>query len=405
MADDLGYGDTSCYQGWIKTPNLERLAANGLTFTDFHSSGVVCSPTRAGLLTGCYQERNGVPGVINADPEHPDHVRGLDPKAITFPNLLKQQGYSTAVFGKWHLGYDKKFNPIHHGFDQFRGFISGNIDYISHYDRMEIYDWWDNMDFIVEEGYSTHLITQHAVEFIKENQDQPFCLYVAHEAVHAPYQAPTDFAQRGPNKTPATEQSKRKNNYAQMMLEMDRGIGEVMATVGECGIAENTLIFFFSDNGANSVGSNAPFKGFKGTVWEGGHRVPAIACWPGKIQPGSTSKELTISLDLMPTMLDLANATLPEGHGLDGVSLKPLLLQGIALENRKLFWRGNAMREGKWKLVKQGRSAMLYDLSNDICEANNLAEKFPNRTTDMLADLEAWRLRVRYAGYSATPLY
>ncbi len=142
MADDMGYGDSSVYDGWIKTPQMERLAREGLVFSDFHSSGVVCSPTRAGLLTGRYQQRAGIPSVVNADPSVADHHRGLQRLEVTFSELLGAAGYQVGMFGKWHLGYDPKFNPLHHGFHEFRGFVSGNIDYISHYDRMEVYDWW-----------------------------------------------------------------------------------------------------------------------------------------------------------------------------------------------------------------------------------------------------------------------
>ncbi|MEC8972514.1 MAG: sulfatase-like hydrolase/transferase, partial [Verrucomicrobiota bacterium] len=200
MADDMGYNATSAYGGWLKTPHLDRMAREGMRFTDYHSSGVVCSPTRAGLLTGRYQERAGVPSVINADPKVPDHHRGLWPSEQTFPKLLAKAGYASALFGKWHLGYKKKFNPMHHGFAAFRGFISGNIDYLSHYDRMEVYDWWDGLDTVVEEGYSTYLITKHALRFIDQNKARPFCLYVAHEAVHSPFQGPGSPIERGPKK-------------------------------------------------------------------------------------------------------------------------------------------------------------------------------------------------------------
>lgn len=391
----MGYGDSSCYQGWIKTPNLEQLAAGGLTFTDFHSSGAVCSPTRAGLMTGQYQQRSGVPSVINADPKHPAHTWGLDPSEITFPKLLKSKGYATAIFGKWHLGYDKKYNPVHHGFDLFRGYVSGNIDYISHYDRMGTYDWWDNLDHVKEEGYTTHLITQHAVKFIKNNKDQPFCLYISHEAVHSPLQAPDDSVQRGPDRAQNKSKRSAKETYRQMMLEMDKGIGEVVDAVRKNGIAGNTLILFFSDNGASNKGSNAPCKGYKGSVWEGGHRVPAIAWWPGKIAPGTKSDQLVISLDLMPTMLDLANATLPKGRQLDGVSLRSLLLNGKELGDRNLFWNGKAMRAGKWKLVIDRSVPRLYDLSTDIGETKDLASKYPDRTNEMLAAIQAWKQDVK----------
>ena len=406
LADDMGYGDSSAYGGWIKTPHMEALAAAGVRFTDFHASGAVCSPTRAGLMTGRYQERAGIPGVINADPKTAAHYRGLHDTEVTFPKLLKKAGYTSAIFGKWHLGYTKNFNPMHHGFDRFRGYVSGNVDYISHYDRMGVYDWWEGLEHVKEEGYTTHLITKHAVKFIADNRDRPFCLYVAHEAVHTPLQGPDDPAQRGPDRPkgkPGGTRRTAKETYTLMMKAMDDGLGEVVAAVKEHGIADNTLIVFFSDNGGTKHGSNKPLRGFKGSVWEGGHREPAIAAWPGRIKPGRVCDDLCISLDLMPTMLELGGAKVPAGHKLDGVSLAPLLLEGKSLGHRKLFWRGQAMRDGKWKLVINGKGSkgtQLFDLDADVGETTDLAAKHPDRVREMTAAVEAWK---RNVATGATP--
>jgi len=395
LADDMGYGDSSVYDGWINTPHLERMAAEGLKFTDFHSSGVVCSPTRAGLMTGRYQQRAGIPGVINADPKSAVHYSGLQPTEVTFPKLLKRVGYTSGIFGKWHLGYSKNFNPIHHGFDRFRGYVSGNIDYISHYDRMGVYDWWEGLKHIREEGYSTHLITEHSVKFIEDNKARPFCLYVAHEAVHAPNQAPDDPPQRGPKKGRTKGKTRTvEETYRLMMKAMEDGIGEIMATVRRLGLAENTLVVFFSDNGGTGRGSSRPLRGGKGSVWEGGHRVPSIAWWPGSIKPGTVSNDLCISLDLMPTMLELAGAISPEGHKLDGISLAAHLLKGKSLGTRQLFWNGAAMRDGQWKLITKERrfeGPGLFNLADDIGEKNNLADKYPKRVKQMTAAIEAWK--------------
>jgi len=399
LADDLGYGDTGTYGGWIETPHLDKLAAEGMKFTDFHSSGNVCSPTRAGLVTGRYQQRAGIPGVINADPKVAAHHRGLQGCEVTFAERLKRVGYQTAVFGKWHLGYKREFNPLNHGFDRFRGYISGNIDYISHYDRMGVYDWWEGLEHVKEPGYTTHLITKHAIRFIEENKGGPFCVYIAHEAVHGPYQGPGDPAQRGPAGGPKPTRRRGaktdvKRAYRQMIEEMDKGLGQVVATVNRLGLAENTLVFFFSDNGANPRGSNGPLRGYKGSNWEGGHRVPAVARWPGRVPTGAVSHELTISIDLMPTMLAMAGASIPEGHKLDGVNLLPVLLEDKSLGNRQLFWNGKAMRDGPWKLIIGGRGAKgagLYNLDEDLGERNNLAEKHPQRVGRMRAAIQAWQ--------------
>ena len=333
--------------------------------------------------------------MINADPKTAAHYRGLQPTEVTFPKRLKAAGYTSAIFGKWHLGYAKKYNPLHHGFDRFRGYVSGNVDYVSHYDRMGVYDWWEGLEHVKEAGYVTHLIAKHSVKFIEASQARPFCLYVSHEAVHTPLQAPGDPPQRGPERAPARGKRRDpKETYRLMLKAMDDGLGEIVAAVKRLGLSARTLIFFFSDNGGTRYGSNAPLRGGKGSVWEGGHREPAVAWWPGKIKPGTVSNALCISLDLMPTLLELAGASLPQGHKLDGVSLAAHMLRGEALGSRRLFWNGRAMRDGRWKLVIGGRGAKgtgLYDLAEDIGEKTNLADKHPDRVRKMVAAVEAWK--------------
>jgi arylsulfatase A len=395
MADDMGYNGTSVYGGWIKTPNLEKLAAEGMTFSDFHSSGVVCSPTRAGLMTGRYQERAGIPGVVSAAPNRSEHYTGLQTSEVTFPEQLEKAGYTCALMGKWHLGYFRKYNPVHHGFDAFHGYVSGNVDYISHYDGSGVYDWWDGLEQVVEEGYSTHLINRHSAEFIEANKDKPFCLYVAHEAVHSPFQGPNSQIERGPKagKREGADELSQQEAYVQMMTEMDKGVGEILDTVNQLGLSSNTLIIFFSDNGHAFLGPDSykfPLRGKKGTVWEGGHRVPAIARWPGRIEAGSSHDGLFISLDLMPTMLDLASAPTPKDHKFDGISIVDALLKGAPVGKRKLFWKGEAMRDGNWKFVDTPDGG-LYDLSTDLAEQNDLSMKFPDRAKAMRDAIEAWK--------------
>ena len=196
MADDLGYGDISPYDGWIDTPRLDRMAGDGMRFLDFHSSGNVCSPTRAGLMTGRYQQRAGIPGVLFANPARPSHDDGIGAEELTLAEALRARGYATGVFGKWHLGYRARFNPVRHGFDEFRGFVSGNIDYHSHVDTMGRADWWRDDELSTEPGYATHLVTQHALRFIDRHRDRPFFLYLPHHAPHYPFQGPDDPADR-----------------------------------------------------------------------------------------------------------------------------------------------------------------------------------------------------------------
>jgi len=399
LADDMGYGDISCYDGWIKTPNLDRLAAEGLRFTDFHSNGAVCSPTRAALMTGKYQQRAGIPMVVSVKLRH----LGLHQTEVTFAECLENAGYATAIFGKWHLGYKTEFNPIHHGFDHFRGYVSGNIDFFSHIDQSGVYDWWSQDKQAEEPGYVTHLITKHALQFIDENKDEPFCLYMPHEAPHYPYQGPND----GPDRTVGGKfdthgsRKDKKEAYREMVIELDKSVGQIVAKLKERGLERNTLVFFFSDNGATSLGSCGSLRGTKGTVWEGGHRVPAIARWLSRINPGEAS-QTAIGMDLMPTMLTIAGATPPDDHRLDGVDLSPLLFEGESLDERKLFWEHggrHGVRDGNWKLVQGARGLKekvgLYNLYDDIGELDNVATKHPKRVEQMLADLNEWKADVK----------
>ncbi|MHC4518058.1 MAG: sulfatase-like hydrolase/transferase, partial [Planctomycetota bacterium] len=185
MADDLGYGDIGCYGGWIQTPNIDALAKGGMRFTDYHSNGAVCSPTRAALLTGRYQQRCGIDAVVTA--KGPARETGMAQKEITFAEVLKQRGYVTGLFGKWHVGYRVQFNPTKQGFDEFIGYVSGNVDYHTHIDQANITDWWKGPKKAPEEGYVTDLVTKHAVDFLHRHKDEPFCLYLPHEAPHYPY--------------------------------------------------------------------------------------------------------------------------------------------------------------------------------------------------------------------------
>jgi arylsulfatase A-like enzyme len=410
MVDDMGYADLSCYgNDRFQTPHLDALAREGLRFTDYHSNGAVCSPTRAALLTGRYQQRSGVVEVVFADPARGKRdSHGLKTTEITFAKLLQAAGHRTALMGKWHLGYDPKFNPVRHGFDEFRGYVSGNVDYQSHIDQANFPDWWHNLELADEPGYSTHLITRHAVRFIEENRARPFCLYVAHEAPHSPFQGPRDPPVRGAQAKPPIAGEGIRRAYREMIQEMDQGVGEIIATLRRLQLHENTFVFFCSDNGGTREGNNGPLRGNKGSLWEGGHRVAGIAWWPGKIKPGTTDQP-AMTMDLMPTMLDLAGVSVLRAHQLDGVSLAPLLLAGKALPTRTLFWGYTerfAVREGPWKLVvnqpstdapkAKGKartmaSTALFNLENDLGEETDLAGREPERRRRMEAALAAWR--------------
>lgn len=390
LADDLGYGDTSLFDGWVKTPQLERMASHGLTFTDFHTNSSVCSPTRAAFLTGRYQQRVGIVDVIAKHLDTP----GLEPTELTIPRLMKQHGYRTALFGKWHLGMEPRQNPIHHGFDEFAGFLDGATDYHNHK------DWYNGLQREEVKGYSTHLITAHAVRFIEENSSRPFFLYVAHQAVHLPFQTPADTMETRPQERLSDKEmwdpERIRPKYKIMLEEMDKGIGEILDTVERLGIAENTFIFFFSDNGAiGAGGSNKPFRGGKFSQYEGGHRIPAIAWWPGKIPAGVKTDATTMAMDLFPTIMDFASIPVPPERHLDGTSMKELLLNQAEFPRRQLFWGyepklGTAMRDGDWKRIVSDKKDELYNLADDIAESKNLVEEYPDRARSMKETLLNW---------------
>ena len=412
MADDLGYGELSCYGNTAyKTPHLDALAHAGMRFTDYHSNGAVCSPTRAALLTGRYQQRAGVGGVIYAGFDQ-NRNHGLHQSETTFAESLGGAGYQNGCFGKWHLGYEKKFNPVHHGFNRFRGYVSGNIDYQSHFDRVGVYDWWEGLEHIREKGYSTHLITRHAVKFIEEHRDRPFCLYVPHEAPHTPFQGPGDPGFRVKGKVVPEKRAAafKRRAYREMVQEMDKGVGEIVAALKRLGLEKSTVVFFISDNGATGFGSNGSLRGNKGQLWEGGHRVPAIVRWPGRIAAGSACDDLSIGMDIFPTLLELAGVNAPENLRLDGRSLVPSLFGKKPPGQRKLYWsagRQQAMRNGPWKYVRElkgQKAAALYNLSSDQGEKNNLAGKDPARLASMQKDYAAWRKDVAAGATKQPPI-
>jgi arylsulfatase A-like enzyme len=399
MADDLGYGDIGCYgNDKINTPALDKLASEGLRFTDYHSNGSVCSPTRAALLTGRYQQRSGLEGVIYADGE--SRQTGLDVDELTIADYLKSVGYSTGIIGKWHLGYKIEYNPVYQGFDFFRGFVSGNVDYHSHVDNSGVPDWWFNLEKVEENGYATDLITKHALEFMEKNRDKPFFLYVPQAAPHAPFQGRNDAADRFPGTRFSYEGSaKNKQITFQEMIEtMDEGIGKIMQKVDELGIRDNTLIIFCSDNGGyQGYSDNGELRGFKGSLWEGGHRVPCIMRWPEYIKPGTVSDETVMSMDFFPTFIHLSKSTPEPGIQLDGIDITELLIDQSELPDRTICWRykdQNVVRNGKWKLLVDKDTTFLFDLSNDLKEQVNVITSQASVADQLGTELDAWKTDV-----------
>ncbi|MEN8248297.1 MAG: sulfatase [Bacteroidota bacterium] len=401
MADDLGYGGISCYGNkTINTPNLDKMATEGIRFTDFHSNGAVCSPTRAALMTGKYQQRTGVNGVITAANHR--HT-GLSLDEITIAEELKKYGYTSGIFGKWHLGYPKEHNPSLQGFDEFKGYVSGNVDYHAHIDQEGYPDWWRDTTLITEEGYTTDLITKYGIDFIKKNKDKPFFLYLPHEAPHAPYQGRNDNVVRkaGVSKTRVPGADSLPDIYKEMVEVMDEGIGNIFSTLKETGLDKNTIVIFCSDNGANKYGDNGGLNGNKGSVYEGGHRVPAIAWYPGKFDAGIISEQAVLTMDILPTMLDIIGES-PGGENIDGISVKDHLFSGKELPERDLFWSApgkDAVRSGGWKLVsirrKGNHRIQLFNIEEDVSEKNNLFDEYPEKVEQLQKKLEEWKKEVK----------
>ena len=405
LADDLGYGDLACYGSTVnRTPHIDSLAAGGLRLTDFHSSGPMCSPTRAATLTGQYQQRFG--RMFDTALGSKDRESGLPHAAVTVAELLKDQGYATACFGKWHLGYHPPWLPPDQGFDLFRGLASGDGDFHTHIDRSGNEDWWRNNEIEMVQGYTTDLLTQYSVDFIRDHRDQPFFLYVPHLAIHFPWQGPQDppHRQKGlswhDDKWGVIPNRANVHPHVKAMIEsLDGGVGRILAALRQWKLQENTLVVFTSDNGGYltyaggfaNISSNGPLRGQKTDLYEGGHRVPAIFYWPGKIRPAVTD-QIAHSVDLLPTFVALAGVH-PQKVQTDGVDLGPLLFSGKQLPERMLFWRARqlrAVRKGQWKLFMNGKTTELYDLRNDLGEQRNLASKSPALVQELADEWSRW---------------
>lgn len=392
MADDLGYADIGCFgSDYIKTPVLDRMASEGMRFLDYHSNGAVCTPTRAALLTGNYQQRAGLEGVIYAALDK--RSSGISKTEKTMSEYFRSAGYATGIFGKWHLGYQSEYNPTFHGFDEFHGYLSGNVDFISHRDGIGLYDWWHNTDTSYEEGYVTDLITDHALDFMQRNRNKPFFLYIPHEAPHFPYQGRNDKADRLPGVEFPGQGSRddKKGAYKEMVEVMDENIGRIFAKLKELKLEDNTLVLFVSDNGATNVGNNGELNGFKSSLWEGGHRVPAIAWYPDKIAAGSVTRETVLSMDILPTILNIVDISTEDNY--DGVNFSSIMFEGGGLAERPVFWRYRnqlAVRKGKWKYLKINADEYLFDLESDLQEQKNLLNSHPKKVKEFQDILANW---------------
>ena len=417
FTDDQGYGDVGCYgaEGFV-TPNIDSMAKEGILFTDFYVSQAVCSASRASLMTGSYAERVGVQGALS-----PWNVTGLDPDRETIAKLLKRYGYTNAIFGKWHLGHKEKYLPLQNGFDEYAGLICSNdmwpVDYDgnpligekrSYYPPMAFWrgnEPSENIESLKDQGKLTTKITELAVDFISRNKNNPFFLYVPHPMPHQPIAVSEKF-----------EGKSELGLYGDVIMEIDWSVGQILEALKINEIDENTLVIYASDNGpwlnyGEWGGSAGPLREGKGTMWEGGARVPCIMRWPKTINSGRINNKIAATIDIYPTIADIV------GHKefknkIDGVSLMPILeeLPEAEPRNELYYYYGKeliAVRKGKWKLVfphtyrsyenvepgkdlhpgpyGRGKAGLeLYDLANDIGERVDLAQTYP----DVVMDLE-----------------
>ena len=392
LADDLGWRDMKLYGGWAEMPNIEKMADEGMTFTDFHSNSSVCSPTRTAFLTGRYQQRAGIVDVIVGDKEED---QGIPASMPTIAEVFKKNGYATALFGKWHCGYADRFNPVNHGFDEFVGLLNGAADYHLHG------AWRNGLKQQDVKGYSTDIITEKSVDFIERNKEKPFFLYVAHQTPHNPYQTRSDTPEnREKGWKPNRVSDENRPRYKEMLKDLDDSVGTILDTVRKSGLAENTLVFFWSDNGDVEMSPvEGPLRGRKFSQYEGGHRVPAVAWWPGKIKAGSESDALLAGFDLFPTFTDIAGISGDNPENLDGTSAKDLILGGKPFPDRDIFFGyepklGTAMRRGDWKMIVKGDDVQLYNLKEDLGETTNVAAENSQITESMRQAIEGFRKNV-----------
>lgn len=402
FTDDQGYGDLGCFGGeHVRTPNLDRMAAEGMKLTSFYVAAPVCSPSRAALMTGCYPKRinmatGSVSGVLLAADS-----KGLHPNEITIAEVLKTKGYATGIIGKWHLGDQPSFLPTKQGFDEFYG-LPYSHDIHPFHPNNDKFNFPD-LPFLENEtvvelnpdaNYLTQRITDKAVDFIDRHKDEPFFLYIPHPLPHKPLYASSEFMKEVPDdiKTILAKENGNVNYkvrdkiYPQAINEIDASVGKILASLKAHGLDKNTLVIFTSDNGPSKsgLGSTGPFRGRKGETYEGGMREPAVVWWPGNIPAGTVSDQILTTMDFLPTFAKLANAEIPNDRIIDGKDIWSVL-SGKQEENHPIreqfyYYRANqleAVRSGNWKYRKQGEKKILYNLKTDMGEIVNVASKYP----------------------------
>jgi arylsulfatase A-like enzyme len=427
VSDDQGYNDLGCYgSDEVRTPNLDRLAAEGVRLTDFYVTWPACTPSRGSLLTGRYPQRNGTYDMFRNDKVDYDYhyppgeyavswemIGGMDTREVLIPKVLGRAGYVSGIFGKWDLGQLHRYLPLQRGFDEFYGFTNTGIDYWTH-ERYGVPSMRRNNERTDEDKgtYATDLFAREALRFMRAHRDRPFFCYVPFNAPHGAsnlerprpgVQAPVEYIRKhyGPydSNEPNTREAKRKR-YMAAVTYMDEKIGEMLDLLDEHGIADNTLVIFFSDNGGSGIADNGPLRGGKSQMWEGGLRVPCVARWPERIPPGSVCREFLTSLEVFPTLVRAAGGVLAKGVVLDGFDMAPVVAGREASPRNEMFWerRGDcAARVGKWKWVQSSRGSGLFDLSEDIGEKHDLSREKPDVLDHVKDRFAAWKRRMTEA--------
>lgn len=400
LADDMGWADPGHDGSRIDTPNIDRLAREGIKLTRFHASAPMCSPTRAALLTGRYPHSVGVPELASQTPRGEVPVLSLAHEAITIPEALKPAGYRSIAVGKWHLGFGAANMPRTHGFDEFWGSLLGTPNF---WQPKETYH---NEQPITVQGHYTDVLTDKAVEYLRTHDAaQPLFLYLAYNAPHYPLEAPPDLVAKYRRRFP---ERGFFAVYAAMIEQMDLGIGRVLETLRERRMSENTLVVFTSDNGpsaepqalgpAGADFSNGPLRGYKFSTHEGGLRVPFVARWPGRIQAGIVRHVPAVMMDLLPTFMEAAGLKSAADHEIHGVSILPLLMGGGFVRAGSIHWEtrlNSAVLAGEWKLVHQYWNAapFLYRIEEDPGEHRDLAAQHPDKVAELLALHDRWKAR------------